>query len=147
MEQMLEVAEKMQEDQGTLEELHKRTSSMERERERAEPSRNVDAALDEAAEQIASLEAELDDAQREIGRLNAILAQSPARKAIDHARESRIEMLEREKEELLERIRVLKSVRAQFLERLLPLLHQAPDVDLLRFVQPRTVFLQNELDL
>jgi len=37
MEQMLEVAEKMQEDQGTLEELHKRTSSMERERERVEP--------------------------------------------------------------------------------------------------------------
>jgi len=47
-----------------------------------EPSRNVDAALDEAAEQIGSLEAELDDAHREIGRLNAILAQSPARKAM-----------------------------------------------------------------
>jgi phage host-nuclease inhibitor protein Gam len=54
------------------------------------------------------LENELDDANREIARLTTLLSQSPARKAIDKAKDAKVDMLEREKEELFERIQALR---------------------------------------
>ena len=54
------------------------------------------------------MENELDDANREIARLRALLSQSPARKAMEKAKDTKIEMLEKEKEELLERNRALR---------------------------------------
>jgi arginine deiminase len=55
-----------------------------------------------------ALEQELDDANREIGRLNTLLSQSSAREAVDKAKDARIEMLEQEREELLERNKALR---------------------------------------
>ena len=58
---------------------------------------------------IGQLEAELDDAHKEIARLNYMLSDSPSRKAIDKAKDMRIELLEKAKDELSERVRALKS--------------------------------------
>ena len=55
------------------------------------------------------LEAELDQAHREIGRLNHLLSESPTRKAIEKAKDVRIELLEKEKDQLTERVRALTS--------------------------------------
>ncbi|TDL23585.1 hypothetical protein BD410DRAFT_720667 [Rickenella mellea] len=63
---------------------------------------------------IEALESELDQADKEIARLNNLLQQSPARKAIDKAKDARIAMLERDKEELLERVRALKNTASPF---------------------------------
>ncbi|KAI0057426.1 hypothetical protein BV25DRAFT_1892643 [Artomyces pyxidatus] len=113
LEEALQAAEqKMLADQGALAELRHKVAALEREKARVDPSRNLDEALDEAAEQIEALEKELDGANREIGRLNGVLAQSPARKAIDKARQAKIEILEKEKEELLERVQSMKGVVA-----------------------------------
>ncbi|KAF8527286.1 hypothetical protein JB92DRAFT_2698552 [Gautieria morchelliformis] len=56
------------------------------------------------------LEAELDEAHRQIGRLNHLLSESPTRKAIDQAKDMRIELLEREKDQLTERVRALTTL-------------------------------------
>ena len=58
--------------------------------------------------EMQAMENELDAANREIARLTTVLNQSPARKAIEKAQDTRIEILEREKEELLERNRALR---------------------------------------
>lgn len=57
---------------------------------------------------LEALEKELDNANKEIARLTTMLNQSPARKAMEKARDTKIEILEREKEELLERNKALR---------------------------------------
>jgi chromosome segregation ATPase len=59
--------------------------------------------------EVEALEVELEKANRDIGRLNALLQQSPARKAMDKAKDAKIEMLEVEKAELMERVRALRT--------------------------------------
>jgi myosin protein heavy chain len=60
--------------------------------------------------EVEALESELDDANKEIARLNLLLSQSPARKAIEKAKDTKIEMLEKEKEDLSERVRMLRNM-------------------------------------
>ena len=109
MEEALEEAEKkMLHDEELVADLHSKLAALERERQRqADISRApVEAGPTEA--EMHAMESELDDANREIARLMTLLSQSPARKAMERARDTKIEMLEREKEELLERNRALK---------------------------------------
>lgn len=111
LEDALHAAEqKMRADGDALAELRSRIAALERERQRVDKSRTDErkAELEEAEDQIEALERELDDAHREISRLNSVLAQSPARKALDSARDARIELLEKEKEDLQERLDGLK---------------------------------------
>jgi len=111
LEDALDAAEqKMRADEEALSELRSRVAALERERDRLEKSRTDerDAELEEAEAQIEALERELDDAHREISRLNSELAPSPARKALDRARDAKIELLEKEKEDLQERLNGLK---------------------------------------
>ena len=117
LEDALDAAEqKMRADGDVLTELRSRIATLERERDRdrAEKSRSVDrnAELEEAEDQIEILERELDNAHREVGRLNSELAQSPARKALDRARDAKIELLEKEKEDLQELLNSLKHANA-----------------------------------
>lgn len=112
MEEALEAAEeKMKSDEERMADLRSKLAALERESERQRdltitnpPSNNED---EEA------MEAELDQANKEIARLSALLQQSPARRAIDKAKDTRIKVLEREKEELSERVRALKSSHAE----------------------------------
>jgi myosin protein heavy chain len=113
LEDALDAAEqKMRTDEEALTELRGRIATLERERERdrAEKSRTDErnAELEEAEDQIEALERELDIAHREISHLNNELAQSPARKALDRARDAKIELLEKEKEDLQELLNSLK---------------------------------------
>lgn len=100
----------MRADEEALAEVRSKVATLERERDRADKSRTDErhAELEEAENQIEALERELDDAHREIGRLNSELAHSPARKALDKARDAKIELLEKEKEDLQERLNGLK---------------------------------------
>ncbi|KAF9565876.1 hypothetical protein CPC08DRAFT_142741 [Agrocybe pediades] len=111
MEEALEEAEqKMMEDEAALAELRARVSSLEREIQR-EASRDLSRGPTEAGpteEEYQALEEALEEADKEIARLNTLLTQSPARKAMDKAKDTKIEMLEREKEELLERNRAMR---------------------------------------
>jgi predicted nucleic acid-binding Zn-ribbon protein len=118
MEEALEAAEeKMGVDEQEIASLQAKISSLEREVERqrdesrlsADPSRSKPGVTEQQQAEIDALEDELDGANREIARLNTILNQSPARKAIDKAKDTKIEMLEKEKEELLERVKTLRS--------------------------------------
>jgi hypothetical protein len=59
------------------------------------------------------LEDELDDANKEIAHLNMLLNQSPAQKAMEKAKEMSVEMLEMEKEELLERVKALRTTMTE----------------------------------
>ena len=109
MEEALEEAEKkMLQDEELVADLKSKVTTLERERQReAEISRApIEAGPTEA--ELQAMENELDDANREIARLTALLSQSPARKAMGKAKDMKIEMLEREKEELLERNRALR---------------------------------------
>ncbi|VDB90659.1 unnamed protein product [Peniophora sp. CBMAI 1063] len=119
MEEALHEAErKAREDEAALHELQRKVSHLERERSRLEHSRSFHNAnaqttstfnSDEEREreqEYAALEAELESAYRHIGQLESQLSQSPAREALEKAREARIEMLERERDELVERVRV-----------------------------------------
>ncbi|KAG2011915.1 hypothetical protein CC2G_011982 [Coprinopsis cinerea AmutBmut pab1-1] len=115
LEEALHQAEsKASEDADTISELESKVSSLERERDRwkqladapREPSLKLENGPTE--EELEALEHELDDAHKEIARLKATLAQSPARKALDKAKDAKIELLEREKEELLERNKALR---------------------------------------
>ena len=113
LEDALDAAEqKMRADEDALTELRGRIATLERKRERdhAEKSRTNErnAELEEAEDQIEVLERELDNAHREISRLSTELAQSPARKALDKARDAKIELLEKEKEDLQELLNSLK---------------------------------------
>jgi chromosome segregation ATPase len=119
LEDALNAAEqKMRADGDVLTELRSRIATLERERDRdrAEKSRSVDrnAELEEAEDQIEILERELDNAHREVSRLNSELAQSPARKALDRARDAKIELLEKEKEDLQELLNSLKHENASW---------------------------------
>lgn len=58
---------------------------------------------------VTGLKAELSAAMKEIGRLTSLLDQNPARKALDKARESRISLLEKENQELLEQLRAVRD--------------------------------------
>lgn len=59
-------------------------------------------------EDVESLEKELDEAFREIARLQYQLRDSPTRDALVQAKDTRIEMLEKENAELEERVRTLR---------------------------------------
>ena len=114
MEEALEEAEeKMLADEVEMNELKAKLSAVEREREREAHNRSEEVVNGEVEpspteDDLKALEAELDEAHVEIAKLNGLLAQSPARKAIDNAKDVKIEMLERDKEELLERNRALR---------------------------------------
>ncbi|KAG6902546.1 hypothetical protein C0995_014935 [Termitomyces sp. Mi166 len=124
MERALEEAErKMLADDDALNDLKSRIAVVERERDRAREasssqdtshSENVFSDAGEANAEIEALEAELDSANREIARLNTLLNQSPARKAMEKARDTKLDLLEREKEELLERNRALRMALNEY---------------------------------
>ncbi|KAI0664228.1 hypothetical protein C8Q70DRAFT_225129 [Cubamyces menziesii] len=116
MEAALEAAEKkMLADEQEVATLKATITSLERAAERQQersvsqlgPS-NSTIARDLQAE-VDALEAELDDAHKEIARLNTIVAQSPARKAIERAKDARIELLEKERDDLLDRLKSMKN--------------------------------------
>src|SRR6266702_2322476 len=108
LEDALDAAEqKMRADGEVLAELRSKAAILERERDRAEKSRTDERNAD--LEEAETLERELDDAHREIGRLNNELAHSPARKALDRVRDAKIELLEKEKEDLQERLSDMKQ--------------------------------------
>ncbi|KAF8141485.1 hypothetical protein EV363DRAFT_1425600 [Boletus edulis] len=112
LEEALEAAEEtMKSDEERMVDLRGKLAALEREQERQRDLTIADSPSNHEAEE--ALEAELDEANREIARLSALLQQSPARRAIDKAKDKRIEVLEREKEELLERVRSLKSSNAE----------------------------------
>jgi len=107
--------DKMVHDHGVIAELNARIGSLKRELERekerqAGPSHDI---LIPSEEDVHALEEELDAANKEIARLTTLLNQSPARKAVDKAKDMRIEVLEREKEELLERNRALRMTMTE----------------------------------
>ncbi|KAJ7180785.1 hypothetical protein C8R46DRAFT_885504 [Mycena filopes] len=116
MEEALEAAEKkMLEDEAAVAQLRGRVASLERERER-ERERQRDASISSnplapgpTDAELEALEEELDGANREIARLGTLLTQSPARKAIDLAKDAKIDMLEKEREDLLERNKALRT--------------------------------------
>ncbi|KAF9466148.1 hypothetical protein BDZ94DRAFT_1341734 [Collybia nuda] len=114
MEDALEDAEtKMLADEEALTELKNKIASLERERQREanmtqESSRNPFAETGPTEAELEALESELDNANKEIAKLTTLLNQSPARKAMDKAKDTKIEVLEREKEELLERNKALR---------------------------------------
>ncbi|KAK7025162.1 PACT-coil-coil domain-containing protein [Favolaschia claudopus] len=117
MEEALEAAEqKMLDDEAEVAKLKAKIAGLERERERErERQRDVSDASSNplvpgpTEAELEALENELDGANREIARLNAVVNQSPARKAIEAAKDAKIDMLEREREELLERNKALRS--------------------------------------
>ena len=114
MEEALEEAEqKMMNDEEALSNLRSKVASLERDRQREgnNSSRDLSHAALEAGpteEEYQALEKELDDANREVAKLKTLLNQSPARRAMEKAKDTKIEMLEREKEELLERNKALR---------------------------------------
>lgn len=59
------------------------------------------------------LDEELHKANKEIGRLNALLSQSPARKAIEKAKDARIDMLEKQNEDLIHQIARFEEARIE----------------------------------
>lgn len=58
------------------------------------------------------LRQELDAANMEIGRLKALIQQSPARKAIDKAKDTRIELLEKHNRELVDELGIVRDKQA-----------------------------------
>ena len=114
MQEALEVADrKVESHDEEIAELKGTIFALEREREREkEKSRSLlkstGSPMIPGAE-FEALENELDDAHREIARLKALMQQSPARKAMDTAKDNRIEMLEREREDLLQRLQILRG--------------------------------------
>ncbi|OJT11389.1 hypothetical protein TRAPUB_12084 [Trametes pubescens] len=118
METALEAAEKkMLADEQEVATLKATVASLERAAERQQersvsvsqlgPSQST-IARDLQAE-VEALENELDDAHKEIARLQTVVAQSPARRAMENAKDARLELLEKEKEDLLERLKSLKN--------------------------------------
>ncbi|KAJ7696511.1 hypothetical protein B0H17DRAFT_1158623 [Mycena rosella] len=117
MEEALEAAEKkMLEDEHEVAQLKGKVASLERDRERQRDQ--SEASQDPSGSRLVpgpteadmeALEEELDGANREIARLNTLLSQSPARKAIEMAKDAKIDMLEKEREDLLERNKALRT--------------------------------------
>ncbi|KAI0318748.1 hypothetical protein OF83DRAFT_909610 [Amylostereum chailletii] len=103
LEDALKAAEKkMAEDHATIAELRGRTSNLERDLSRVDPSHNVP---EDIAQEIAGLEAEVDELMRENAKLRHQLSNSPARQTIDKAKDARIQILEGEREDLIERLK------------------------------------------
>lgn len=114
MHEALEVADRrVGSHDEEIAELKGTISVLEREREREkEKSRSLSKSVEPhmvPGTDVEALEDELDDAHKEIARLRALMQQSPARKAVDTAKDNRIEMLEREREDLLQRVQVLRD--------------------------------------
>ena len=114
MQEALEVAdEKDRSHDDEIAELKGAISALERELEREkEKSRSFSRATGPPAVSSADIEAledELDDAHKEVARLKTLMQQSPARKAMETAKDNRIEMLQRERDELLKRVQVLRD--------------------------------------
>ncbi|KIY44938.1 hypothetical protein FISHEDRAFT_67199 [Fistulina hepatica ATCC 64428] len=111
---------KMEADDVEIASLKAQITSLERENERLQHNAASGSSLDTSTEiqqreaEIHALEEELDSAHREIARLSTLLRQSPARKAMDKARDARIVMLEREREDLLERNKALRTTINEF---------------------------------
>ena len=95
MQGALEVADRRDEPHhGEVVQLRGTISALERELEKSRsPSRAAEPSMIPSADMDA-LENELDDADKEITRLKALMQQSLARRAIDAAKDNRIEMLE-----------------------------------------------------
>ncbi|XP_006461923.1 hypothetical protein AGABI2DRAFT_222948 [Agaricus bisporus var. bisporus H97] len=114
MEEALEEAEKKMFQEGEeIDGLKSEIAALEREKHRVmvNASQSVSRSLEPSGpteEDLEALEMELDSAHKEITRLTSLLAQSPARKAMEKAKETRIELLEKEREELLERNKALR---------------------------------------
>ena len=109
MEAALEEAEKkMMHDEELLDDLQSKLTTLERDRQREADASHPPVETGPTEADLEAMENELDGANREIARLTALLSQSPARKAMEKAKHIKIEMLEKEKEELLERNRVLR---------------------------------------
>ncbi|KAJ6498301.1 hypothetical protein DFH09DRAFT_334683 [Mycena vulgaris] len=117
MEEALEAAEqKMLEDEHEVAQLKSKVASLERERERHRDHSEVSHDPSDSRlmpgptdAEMEALEEELDGANREIARLNTLLNQSPVRKAIEIAKDAKIDMLEKEREDLLERNKALRT--------------------------------------
>jgi chromosome segregation ATPase len=113
MEEALEAAEgKMKADEEEIVELKGRVVSLERVKEHSKSHQDLSGGrrINGPTEaEMEELEEELDSANREIARLTTLLQQSPARKAIDKAKDTKIEMLEKERDDLMERIKVLRA--------------------------------------
>ena len=109
MEQALEEAkEKMLHNEELVTDLQSKLTTLERERQREAEASRAPVEVGPTEAELQAMENELDNAHREIARLTTMLSQSPARKAMEKARDTKIEMLEREKEELLERNKALR---------------------------------------
>ncbi|KAH8833076.1 hypothetical protein DL96DRAFT_1523381 [Flagelloscypha sp. PMI_526] len=115
-----QVEAQMREDQDEVAQLKGTVRALEKEKQRLvdrstrqdirDDSRSpLSTILAPTSPEIQALETELDDAHKEIGRLQALLIQSPARRALDSAKDAKIDELERQRDDLLERNRVLKS--------------------------------------
>jgi hypothetical protein len=110
MEEALETAEKkMRSDEDEIAALKGRLSTLELHKEHSKLSADRPLGVNSPEADLQEMEDELDKANKEIARLNALLRQSPARRAMDKAKDARIEILEREKETLTERIKSLKN--------------------------------------
>lgn len=114
LEEAVDAAEeKMTRDEEIIQELRNQVASLEREQKKDSSTsldnfRSSNGVIYTAAEYEA-LEKELDEANKEKARFRALLEQSPARKAIEKAKDIKIELLEREKEDLLERNKALRA--------------------------------------
>ncbi|THH27181.1 hypothetical protein EUX98_g7008 [Antrodiella citrinella] len=108
LEDALEAAEeRMHSDEEQVVALKSKVAALERELDKSQPTHfGMDS---DARADIDALENELGEANKEISRLTTLLSQSPARKAIEKAKDSKIELLEKEKEDLHERLRSLKN--------------------------------------
>jgi chromosome segregation ATPase len=114
MEDALEDAEKrMLQETEEIVGLKSEIAALEREKQRVmvNASQSVSRSLEPSGpteEDLEALEMELGSAHKEITRLTSLLAQSPARRAMEKAKDTRIELLEKEREELLERNKALR---------------------------------------
>ncbi|GJE98540.1 PACT-coil-coil domain-containing protein [Phanerochaete sordida] len=114
LEDALDAAEhKMRDDEEQINNLKIKVSGLEREldrsRSRIEASKLQIGPDPEVQAEIDALEADLDGAHKEIARLNTLVSQSPSRKAMERAKDAKIEMLEQERDDLLERLKALKA--------------------------------------
>ena len=86
-----------------------RTVEREKERSRSKSTITQSDTSQELRADVEALEDELAKTHKEVARLQTIISQSPARKAIDKAKDAKIELLEREKADLLERMKMNKG--------------------------------------
>lgn len=86
-----------------------RTVERERERSRSKSAITQSDSSQELRADVEALEEELAATHKEVARLKTVISQSPARKAIDKAKDAKIDLLEREKSDLLERLKLNKG--------------------------------------